>query len=167
MQISPAIERPTRELLGHAIRGEFDDFGRKLAAFKDDGALQESLRLTAVVTAYAAVDDNDGVQLSDADMREPAESVAELETRIEISADEVHSYLSRVVFGDDPSPRSSQLTTHELGRDRFPLGLSQDRVASRAGARHDGRRARPGSMRAAEQCGSSRTSAGQIGRAHV
>lgn len=100
MRIDPTTEEPTRELLGHAIRGEYDEFQRGLMGFANDEGLQQALLLAIAIAAYVAVDDNDGKRPTEDDLRELAESLAEIETRITITAEEAHAYLGKVVFGD-------------------------------------------------------------------
>lgn len=99
MQIDPTIEGPTRKLFGHAIRGEYEEFQRELMAIADDESLRRALLLAIAVAAYVVVDDHGGRQPSDAELRELAEPVAEIETRIAITAEEANTYLSKVVFG--------------------------------------------------------------------
>lgn len=97
MGIDPKVERPTRTMLGYAIRHELDELadmisglgGKKLAACGP---------LWAFASAYIAIDAS-GRWPTDADLRDIAARAAKSPTRLEVSDQEIYEYLSRVAFG--------------------------------------------------------------------
>lgn len=101
MQIDPRVEERTRELLGFALRAEFKDFERVLTNMPDDDTLRNALGLAAAISAYVVVDDNAGREPSNDDLREVANTAAEVEDRYVIDADKTYEYLRRCVFGTE------------------------------------------------------------------
>lgn len=115
MQIDPRVEERTRELLGFALRAEFDEFERTLASLPDDETLRHALGLAAALSAYVVVDDNEGQLPSDDDLREVASTAAEVEDRYVIDSEKIYAYLRRCVFGAEtvtdvlPKPDAANL----------------------------------------------------------
>lgn len=99
-RIDARIEKPTRDLLGHAIRGELDEMGRLVHALGDQLYL-ECIGLCISVAAFIAIDVCRMQWPADADLREIAQHAADTSTDYELDASAVFAFLSRVVFGTD------------------------------------------------------------------
>lgn len=99
MPINPRVEEPLRDILGHTIRGDLDSAGR-LSEEAGDDLYREILGLSVIVTGYIAVDAPERYP-NDADLRAMAKSAAESKANLPVTADEIHTYLSRVVFGGE------------------------------------------------------------------
>ena len=97
MHIDPTVEKPTRKMLGHAVRHELDELA-KLILDVGNEAFFGSIPLCLLASAYIAIDVN-GQWPSDADLREIAKTVSETEGRLDISKQRIYEYLSRVAFG--------------------------------------------------------------------
>lgn len=95
--IDPKVEEPTRDMLGHAIRGELEDLGAMVHAVGNE-TYTKVVRLCLLAAAYIAVDVS-GRWPTDADVRQIAENVAQQETRLDLKADEIHDYLSKSALG--------------------------------------------------------------------
>jgi hypothetical protein len=98
--LDPAIEEPTREMLGHSIRGEFQDLSILIQSVGNDG-YRQALGFCVGVAAYIAVDVS-GRWPTDADIREIARLVEERETEIELDQEFVYDYLSGAALGFKP-----------------------------------------------------------------
>jgi DNA-binding XRE family transcriptional regulator len=97
MRIDPTIEKPTRDLLGHAIRGELEAMGQQVYAIGDERYL-ECINLCIAIAGYLGIDIAERWP-SDADLREIARHAAETTTKFDLNASDVFDYLSRIVFG--------------------------------------------------------------------
>lgn len=100
MEIDPAVEAPARKLFGFAIRAELDQFERTLTEV-DPTLLGEAVQLATVIAGAVVLEVTGGTQPSDADLRKLAETAAKAEKRYEIAESDVHTYLSRCVFGGE------------------------------------------------------------------
>ena len=99
MPIDPKIEQPTRKMLGHAIRHEFDDLAA-LARAEGAEALMRSIPLCLLASAYIAIDVADRWP-TDADLRKIAKNASQSATELDISEQEIYEYLSRVALGPE------------------------------------------------------------------
>jgi hypothetical protein len=99
MGIDPKIEQVTRKMLGHAIRRELDDLAALVQA-EGNQALLDSLPLCLYVSAYIAVDVS-GRWPTGADLREVAKNAAAAVTRLDVTEQEIHEYLSRAALGQE------------------------------------------------------------------
>jgi hypothetical protein len=100
MRIDPTTERWTRDILGHAIRGELAQLRRLIDAIGDAPYL-ECVALSIAITAYVAIDASGMRWPGEPALRELARHVAETTTEFELSETSVFDFLSRVVFGED------------------------------------------------------------------
>jgi hypothetical protein len=100
MRIDPTIEKPTRDLLGHAIRGELDQMSHLIYSIGDQRFL-ECTALSISVAGYIAIDVCRMQWPGEADLREIARHAAETTTDFDLSASQVYDFLSRVVLGTD------------------------------------------------------------------
>lgn len=101
MPIDPAVEAPTREVIGHVIRDEIDDVEAKLGKLADTDLLNASLALSAEISGTVVLDICDGQRPSSDDLDEIARSLAEWDERNGLTAQEAQTYLKRVVFGGE------------------------------------------------------------------
>jgi hypothetical protein len=99
MQIDPSIEKPTRTLLGHAIRGELQALAPQIHAM-GDAAYRESLAFCLAAAAYIAIDVS-GRWPTEADIREIATRTAQATTKFELGDSDIYDYLSRAAFGNE------------------------------------------------------------------
>ena len=97
--IDPKTEKPTRAMLGHAIRHELDELADVILTL-DDEALARSASLCLFASAYIAIDVSQRWP-TDADLREIAKHAAQSVTRLDITEQEIYEYLSRVALGSE------------------------------------------------------------------
>jgi hypothetical protein len=100
--IDPKVEKPTRDMLGHAIRGELPDLATLIQSVGGE-QYRYVLGLCMTAAAYIAVDVS-GRWPTDADVKEIARLVAERETEIQLDQADVYDYLSRAVLDFQPLP---------------------------------------------------------------
>lgn len=100
MRIDPTTERWTRDLLGHAIRGELDEMSKLICAIGDE-QYGECSALCISIAAYIGIDARRMQWPGDDDLREMARRAAETTDDYELSASQVFDFLARVVFGSD------------------------------------------------------------------
>jgi hypothetical protein len=98
--IDPKVEKPMREMLGHAIRGELQELAVMIQAV-GDATYKQILGLCLTAAAYVAVDVS-GRWPTDADVRDIAHRVASKEAMYELGEEDVHAYLSRAALGFEP-----------------------------------------------------------------
>jgi hypothetical protein len=97
MRIDPKIEKPTRTMLGYAIRGELQELAPQVLAV-GDVAYRECLALCLATAAYVVIDVA-GRWPTDADIREIAQRTAQATTNFELHDADVYDYLARTVIG--------------------------------------------------------------------
>ncbi len=97
--IDPKIERPTRKMLGHAIRGELQDLAALIHAEGDD-IFRQALALCLQICAYITVDVCERWP-TDPDLRAIARNADKAITNYDIGEPDIHAYLSRTVFGTE------------------------------------------------------------------
>jgi hypothetical protein len=102
--IDPEVEEPTRDMLGHAIRGELPDLASLILILGGE-QYRHVLELCLTVAAYIAVDVS-GRWPTDADVREIAGLVAARETEVKLSQADVYDYLSGAALGFKPLPEA-------------------------------------------------------------
>src|SRR5579864_4430304 len=100
MRIDPTIERWTRDILGHAARGELPELGRLIEAIGDERYI-ECTALSIAIAAYVAIDASGMRWPTEAALREMARHTAETTTEFELTEPSVFDLMSRVVFGED------------------------------------------------------------------
>jgi hypothetical protein len=99
MSIDPNIEKPTRDLLGHAIRGELEKMGNLIYAIGDERYL-ECVSLCIAIAGYIGIDASQRWPTA-ADLREIARHAAATTKKFDLDESAVFDFLSRVVFGAD------------------------------------------------------------------
>jgi hypothetical protein len=75
MSIEPKVEEPARDLLGHAIRGEWQDFAN-VAEDIGEQRLTECLSLCLRIAGYIVIDISGRAWPTAADVREVAQRMA-------------------------------------------------------------------------------------------
>ena len=98
--IDPKVEEPTRDMLGHAIRGELQDLASLIQSVGDE-RYKQALGLCLLAAAYVAVDVS-GRWPTDADVHEIARQVSERGTEIKLDEADVYDYLSGAALGFRP-----------------------------------------------------------------
>jgi hypothetical protein len=98
-RIEPSIEKPTRDLLTHAIRGELEEMGRQVYALGDRRYL-ECISLCITISGYLAIDIAERWP-TDADLREIADRASQASDDYDLDTSAVFEFLSRVVYGPD------------------------------------------------------------------
>lgn len=101
MRIDPKIEKPTRALLGHAIRGEWDEFTGVIEDAGEERFL-ECLSLCLRIAGYIAIDVCGGTWPSDADLRELGQRMAAVDLDLGLTEADVYNYLARSALGFEP-----------------------------------------------------------------
>jgi hypothetical protein len=101
MGIDPKVEEPTRELLGHAIRGELDQFADLIEAIGGQRFL-EAGSLCLRIAGYIAIDACAWQWPTRGDIREIAKEIAAMDSPFELSEQEVYDYVNRAVLGFEP-----------------------------------------------------------------
>jgi hypothetical protein len=101
MLIDPKIERPTREMLGHAIQGELSELETAIEAAGDETYAAGIIPLCMLAAGYIAVDLSERWPM-DADIRELAKHTAATSTKYELREQDVYDYLSRGALGFKP-----------------------------------------------------------------
>ena len=97
MRIDPRAEQPTREMLGHAIRGELPAMETEIRAVGDE-TYAASITLCMIIAAYIAVD-LAGRWPTEADVREIARHAATTSRHYELREQDVYDYLSIGALG--------------------------------------------------------------------
>lgn len=98
-RIDPNIEKPTRDLLAHAMRGELEDMGRLVYTLGDQRYL-ECITLCITIAGYLGIDIAERWP-TEADLREIARHAAETATNHRLDPTTVFDFLSRIVFGTE------------------------------------------------------------------
>jgi hypothetical protein len=104
MTIDPKVEEPTRDMLGHAIRGELQDLAALIQSAGGE-RYRQVLGLCLTAAAYIAVDVS-GRWPTDADVREIARVVVGHETEVQMGEAVVYDYLSGAALGFQPLPEA-------------------------------------------------------------
>ena len=102
--IDPRTEEPTRDMLGHAIRGEMQELSALIHSVGDE-RYRRVLGLCVIAAAYVAVDVA-GRWPTDADVREIARLVSQSGTEIPLDEADVYDYLSEAALGFKPLPQA-------------------------------------------------------------
>jgi hypothetical protein len=100
MRIDPRIEEPTREMLGHAIRGELPELEATIGAVGDE-TYAAGITLCMIAAGYIAVD-LAGRWPTEVDVRELARHTAASSTDYELREQDVYDYLTRGALGFQP-----------------------------------------------------------------
>jgi hypothetical protein len=101
MRIDPKIEEPTREMLGHAVRGELAELDADIDAAGDEAYAAGTIALCLTAAGYIAVDLARRWP-TEADIREIARHTATSSTDYQLREQDVYDYLSRGALGFQP-----------------------------------------------------------------
>jgi hypothetical protein len=101
MGIEPKAEEPARALLGHAIRGEWDDFANTAEDIGDQGLLA-SLSVCLRISGYIVIDISGHTWPTVADVSEIAQRMAAVDLDFDLTEDDAHAYLTRAALGFEP-----------------------------------------------------------------
>jgi hypothetical protein len=101
MQIDPTIENPSRDMLGHAIRGKFDELADVIEAIGEERLL-ECLVLCLEIAGYIAIDICGQKWPTKADVHEIAQVMAGADMDFDLDESDVYDYLARAALGFEP-----------------------------------------------------------------
>jgi hypothetical protein len=101
MGIEPKVEAPARDLLGHVIRGEWDDFGG-VAEDIGEQRLLECLSLCLRIAGYIAIDISGHAWPTEADVRDIATRAAAADLGFDLTEADAHAYLACAALGFEP-----------------------------------------------------------------
>jgi hypothetical protein len=101
MGIEPKVEAPARDLLGHAIRGKWDDFAN-VAEDIGEQRLLECLSLCLRIAGYIAIDISGHAWPTEADVRDIATRAAAADLGFDLTGADAHAYLARAALGFEP-----------------------------------------------------------------
>jgi hypothetical protein len=100
MRIELKTEKPARDMLGHAIRGELAELATFIQAVGRE-TYRQSIALCLAISACIAIDVS-GRWPTEADMDQIAHNTAENETRLDLREADIRNYLARAVLGFEP-----------------------------------------------------------------
>jgi hypothetical protein len=101
MRIDPKIEKPTRDMLGDAIRGEFEEMAQAAQVIGDE-RFRECLGLCLRAAAYIAIDVCGQRWPSNADLHKIAQNMAGVEMEFDLRESDIYDYLARAALGFEP-----------------------------------------------------------------
>lgn len=101
-RISPDVEKPFRDALGHAIRNEIDEMEQGLLRLTDE-QIAACLSLCAIVTGYIAIDVCGRQWPIDKNLRRLAEETTTSNNAraFGLKAEDSYAYVKRVVLGGE------------------------------------------------------------------
>ena len=99
MPIDPAIEAPTRDILGAMLRDDVDTVEERVTALDKVGRFNDSLALVTRIAGAAALDMTNGERPADQWFTDVSRQLAELDDGANsLTASEADSFLRRIVF---------------------------------------------------------------------
>jgi hypothetical protein len=101
MGIEPKVEEPARDLLGHAIRGEWGGFAN-VAEDIGEQRLLECLSLCLRIAGYIVIDISGHTWPTVADVSEIAQRMAAVDLDFDLTEDDARACLARAVLGFEP-----------------------------------------------------------------
>lgn len=99
MPIDPKTEKAFRDLLDHALHNRLDDVARGIAEAGPE-TYEHAAALAVQVAAYIVINAAERYP-SAADLKKTASIAAESKTNLPIAEDDIHAFLSRMVFGTE------------------------------------------------------------------
>jgi hypothetical protein len=101
MLIDPKVDGVARELLGHAVRGELDEYASAVGAIGERGYLAAG-ELCTRVAGYIAIDVCGQEWPTQVDLLRIAKIMAKAEMRFALDEQEVYDYLALAALGFQP-----------------------------------------------------------------
>lgn len=101
MVIDPEVEESTRTLIGHAIRGELEEFTDSLKGLNPERVIG-CLTLCLRVSAYVVIDICGHAWPTDADLREIAQRMAVVDLDFNLEEPDAYAFLRRAALGFEP-----------------------------------------------------------------
>jgi hypothetical protein len=98
MVIDPESEEQTRTLIGHAIRGEIDELGSRVAGLSPE-RLTKCLVLCLRVSGYVVIDVCGHAWPTDADLHDIARRMATADLEFKLEEPDAYVFLSRSAIG--------------------------------------------------------------------
>jgi hypothetical protein len=91
MRIGPKVEEPTRDLIGHALRAEHEDFQKRLASV-DGETISEAMTLAGAIVAYVCIDACGGQRPNEEEFDTLTDNVISADSEYSFAAQEVRDY---------------------------------------------------------------------------
>jgi hypothetical protein len=98
VKIDPQMEPLVRTAIDAAVKRSFDKLNAALRSFPNDDAVRKGVELSLAVCGFVMIDAHSGTP-NDEQVRVVAEDIAEMEQWAEPTADEIHTFLSRLLSG--------------------------------------------------------------------
>lgn len=103
MKIDERVEPHVRTAIDAAVKRNFEKLDAALRAFPDDDAVRKAVELTLVVISFVMYDVHDGKPSAE-QIRAVAGKLAEMEAWAEPTADEVDTFLGKLLNGQQFVP---------------------------------------------------------------
>lgn len=101
MEIDPKVEKLTRTMLGHAVKGQFDELAQTVRGI-DDRQYGESLALCIAIASYVVVDVLGPEWPTDTGIHEMARGAVRSENDIQLDETLVYNYLKKTALESQP-----------------------------------------------------------------
>lgn len=101
VKIDRTVEDRTRDMLGHAMRGELEEIPPILQDLGQD-RLRESLNLCVLIAGYIAIDVCGSEWPTDAALQRIAENTVRAEKHLDLKVPQVRDYLARTALRFEP-----------------------------------------------------------------
>jgi len=102
MRIDPKAEQATRQMLGHAMRGELSEIPKIAQSAGDERVFRESISLCLLIAGYIAIDVCGSEWPTTTSLHKIAENVAQAENEFRLDANRVYDYLEKAALGFQP-----------------------------------------------------------------
>lgn len=102
MKIDPKIEKLTRTMLGHAVKGEFDELAKRIQSINDDRLFADCLGLCTNIASYVIVDVLGPEWPTEAGLDRMAYNTVRSENEIKLDQKMVYVYLKKAALEARP-----------------------------------------------------------------
>jgi hypothetical protein len=99
--IDPKFEEPTRDLLKHVVRGEYQEIAKLIEAIGEQ-RFAERLSLCLRVAGYIAINISGHRWPTDTELRRIAQLTAETDLGFDLAEADTYDYLARAALGFEP-----------------------------------------------------------------
>lgn len=102
MKIDPTIEKPTRTMLDHAMKGKFDELAEVIKGINNDRLFADCLGLCTNIASYVVVDVLGPEWPTEAGLRRMAYNAAKAENEVKLDETMVYDYLKKAALEARP-----------------------------------------------------------------
>jgi len=99
MRIDPKVEKPTRTMLAHAVRGELDELSGVIQGIEDEQRFRDCLDMCVIIAGYVAVDVLGPEWPTETGLRRMAQNAAKAEDEYRLDESQVYDYLRKSAVG--------------------------------------------------------------------